>query len=152
MPAPRPIYQGVHKLLPGHILTVSSPASIPPSEEVWSPTRAREAGRLDPVGGAPLPLAAMLPAGQTGNKLGSDSKTVADLLVGVTQVLGKRTIGQLNYAFSNSSGYLTDPYKLLSVVDPITGDPVAGPGGLSLYLFEGRPDARTKHSLPTRAA
>ena len=52
VPAPRTIYRGVRKLLPGHILTVSSPSSIPESREYWSPTGAREAGRLDPFGGS----------------------------------------------------------------------------------------------------
>ena len=101
---------------------------------------------ISPVGGAPIPFAAMLPPGESGNKAGNDSKTVGDLVVGVTQVLGERTIGQINYSLSRSSGYLTDPYKLLSVVDPVTGEPVPGPSGL-LYLYESRPDQRTKHSL-----
>jgi hypothetical protein len=101
---------------------------------------------IDPVGGAPVPLAEMLPPNQTGNKMGTESKDVLDILFGVTQVFGPRTIGQLNYSYSDSSGYLTDPYKLLSVVDPQTGDPVPGPGGF-LYRFENRPDSRAKHSL-----
>jgi hypothetical protein len=105
------------------------------------------ADTIDPVGGAPVPLAPMLPEGATGNKLADDSKSVADFLIGVTQVLGRRTIGQLNYSFSRSSGYLTDPYKLLTVVDPVTGDPVAGPDDLHLYRFESRPDERAKHSV-----
>lgn len=103
--------------------------------------------RIDPVGGAPIPLAPMLPPGDRSNKASADSKNVADLVLGVTQVLGERTIGQLNYSFSRSVGYLTDPYKLLSVVDPITGEPAPGPGGLDLYRFESRPDHRTKHGL-----
>jgi hypothetical protein len=95
---------------------------------------------VDPVGGAPIPFAPMLPAGQAGNKRGHDSKRVTDLLLGVTQVLGARTVGELQYSFSRSDGYLTDPYKLLTEVDPVTGDP-------ALYRYESRPDARTKHSL-----
>jgi hypothetical protein len=102
---------------------------------------------VDPVGGAPVPLAAMLPPGDRSNKRSDDGKDVADVLLGVTQVLGERTIGQISYSFSRSDGYLTDPYKLLSVVDPVTGDPTPGPGGLNLYLFESRPDTRTKHSV-----
>jgi hypothetical protein len=102
---------------------------------------------VDPVGGAPVPLAPMLAPGASGNKRGDDSKTVTDALFGVTQVLGRATIAQFNYSFSRSSGYLTDPYKMLSVVDSETGDPVAGPGIPFLYLFESRPDTRTKHSL-----
>jgi hypothetical protein len=95
---------------------------------------------IEPVGGAPRPLVAMLPEGQTGNKLGNDSKTVVDLLIGVTQVLGPRTLGQVNYSVSRSEGYLTDPYKLVSVVDPATGDP-------DTILYESRPDSRVQHAL-----
>jgi hypothetical protein len=102
---------------------------------------------IDPVGGAPVPLAAMLPQGDLSNKESDDSKTVSDLVIGVTHVLGKRMIGQLNYSLSYSDGYLADPYKLLSVVDPVTGNPAPGPGNLNLYLYEGRPDSRLKHSL-----
>jgi Protein of unknown function (DUF3570) len=102
---------------------------------------------IDPEGGAPLPLSPMLPVGDLSNKAGSDDKTVTDFLIGVTQVLGRNTIGQLNYTLSIADGYLTDPYKLLSVVDRRTGEPAPGPGELDLYLFEARPDSRAKHSL-----
>jgi hypothetical protein len=105
------------------------------------------ADAVNPVGGAPIPFAPMLPPGNAANKLGSESKTVADLLLGVTQVLGPRTLAQVNYSYSRSSGYLNDPYKLITVVDPVTGAPVPGPGTLNLYLFESRPDTRAKHSL-----
>ena len=71
----------------------------------------------------------MLPPGTLSNKDGSDSKNVADFVIGVSQIFGERTIGQLNYSFSRSDGCLTDPYKLLSVVDPGTGDPSPGPPG-----------------------
>ena len=51
---------------------------------------------IEPEGGRPLPLAAMLPIGETGNKLGgSDDKTVGDFLIGVTRVLGRNTLGQI---------------------------------------------------------
>ena len=102
---------------------------------------------IDPVGGTPVPLAPMLPVGDLSNKAGNDSKTVVDFLFGVTQVLTPRTVAQFNYSLSDASGYLTDPYKLISVVDSVTGDPEPGPGGLNLYRFENRPDSRTKHSL-----
>lgn len=110
------------------------------------------ADSIDPTGGTPLPFHMMLPEmddedDPNPSKAGSESKTVTDLFLGVTQVFGKRTIGQLNYSLSASSGHLSDPYKILSVIDPVTGDPVAGPPGMNLYLYENRPDERTKHSL-----
>jgi hypothetical protein len=102
---------------------------------------------VSPVGGTPIAFGAMLPPGDMSNKAGNDSKNVADFVIGVSQVFGERTIGQLNYSFSRSDGYLTDPYKLISVVDPVTGAPSPGPAGLDLYRFESRPDERTKHSV-----
>lgn len=110
------------------------------------------ADSIDPDGGTPLAFRMMLPEmddedDPNPSKSGSESKKVTDLFLGVTQVFGKRTIGQLNYSLSASSGHLSDPYKVLSVLDPVSGDPVAGPPGMNLYLYENRPDERTKHSL-----
>lgn len=108
---------------------------------------------IDPVGGAPVPLSQMLDVGDASNKRGKDSKDVLDLLVGFTQVLNRTTVLRVNYSYSDSSGYLNDPYKLLSVVDPFTGDTVVrvpapgsqGPSGV--YRFESRPDTRVKQSV-----
>jgi hypothetical protein len=108
---------------------------------------------IDPVGGAPVPLSQMLDVGDLSNKRSSDTKNVVDVLLGVTQVLSRNTLLRVNYSYSQSSGYLNDPYKLLSVVDGTTGDTilrtpapgVLGPTGV--YLYESRPDSRAKHSL-----
>jgi hypothetical protein len=113
---------------------------------------------IKPVGGIPLPLSQMTdvvgedqsPANRGAS---SDDKKVMDVLLGVTQVLGRHTVLRVNYSYSDSSGYLTDPYKILSLVDPVSGDLIArapapgaaGPGGV--YLFENRPDSRRKQSL-----
>ena len=108
---------------------------------------------IDPVGGAPVPLAQMLDVGNGSSKLGSDSKDVLDLLLGATQVLNRTTVLRVNYSYSQASGYLNDPYKILSVVDPLTGDTVArvlAPGAIGptgVYRYESRPDTRAKHSL-----
>ena len=115
---------------------------------------------VKPVGGAPIAFSAMQDAVRgegegdefEGGRRGED-KTVVDLLVGVTQVLGRHSLLRLNYSLSDSSGYLTDPYKILSVVDPVSGDLVTrtpapgteGPGGV--YLFESRPDSRRRQGL-----
>lgn len=94
-----------------------------------------------PTGGVPIPFASMAPADTTQPREGSsDNKTTLDLLLGVTQVLGHDTIGQLNYSFSDASGYLNDPYKILSVVDGTSGETLD-------YAYEKRPDNRVKHSL-----
>ena len=104
---------------------------------------------VSPVGGSPIPFSPMLGLGDLRNKDGDQSKDVTDFLIGVSQVLNRHTIIQINYSLSQADGYLTDPYKLLSVVDPVTGNPVGGPPGSGRfgYLFESRPDTRDKQSV-----
>ena len=108
---------------------------------------------LDPVGGSPAPLSAMLDVGDTSNRMGDQDKDVLDLVLGVTQVISRNLVVQLNYSFSNSDGYLTDPYKVLSLVDGTTGDTLLRPltpgveGPSHQFVFESRPDERTKHSV-----
>ena len=74
---------------------------------------------------------------------GNESKRVGDVLVGITQVLNRSTLMQLNYSVSRSSGYLTDPYKIMTVAlggdSPLAGDPVN-------YRHESRPDTRLKQA------
>lgn len=114
-------------------------------------------GSLDtvkPFGETPVPFAPMPSASGSGEgedegededdiPQGSEDKRVADLLVGVTQVVDRSTLMQLNYSLSRSSGYLTDPYKLITLAlgsGLLAGDPVD-------YLHESRPDTRLKHAL-----
>lgn len=100
---------------------------------------------IKPVGGAPIPLAEMAAPGvQQPRQDGDQNKTVLDLLLGLTQVVNRSTIMQLNYAYGHLSGYLTDPYKLLSVVGGSGGD---HPGEPVRYVYEHRPDTRVKQSL-----
>ena len=108
---------------------------------------------FDPVGGAPLPLSLMRDVGDLGNREGSQDKDVVDVVVGVSQVLSRDLVVQLNYSYSDNSGYLNDPYKFVSVADASTGDtvpraPTPGVDGPShLFRFESRPDSREKHSV-----
>jgi hypothetical protein len=105
---------------------------------------------IDPEGGTPVPFSAMQDVGVASGKLGSDSKSVIDGLIGVTQILSRRSLISATYSYSVQSGYLNDPFKLVSVVDATTGRPVAGPSaGLGLHLYESRPDSRAKQSLFT---
>lgn len=98
---------------------------------------------ISPVGGAPEPLT--LVSGQQKN--GDDSRSQYDLLLGVTQILGRHSLLQLNYGLSSSSGYHTDPYKMLTVLDG-SGNLIAGAApGEYQYLYESRPDTRLRHSL-----
>lgn len=52
VPAPLTIYQGVRKLLPGHILSTDSATGIPRIQEYWSPETARAVGAADPFTGS----------------------------------------------------------------------------------------------------
>lgn len=111
------------------------------------------ADTIDAVGGAPLPLTSMLDVGDLSNRVGQQDKDVVDVVLGVTQVISRNLVVQVNYSFSDSSGYLNDPYKIVSMVDAVTGDvvPRTPPPGVQgpshEYIFESRPDKRTKHSL-----
>ena len=115
------------------------------------------ADTLDPVGGAPMPLTPMLDVGDLSNRMGDQDKDVIDVVVGVTQVVNRNLLVQLNYSYSAADGYLNDPYKIVSLVDPVSGDPIArvptpGVDGPSHeYRFEGRPNERTKHSIFAQA-
>lgn len=108
---------------------------------------------LDPIAGAPTPMTPMLDVGDLSNRMGDQSKDVLDLVLGVTQVINRNLLVQLNYSFSKADGYLNDPFKIVGIVDPTTGDPVIriptpGVSGPSHeYLFESRPDERTKNSF-----
>ena len=97
---------------------------------------------IDPIGGAPIALSTM--AAQ--NKESDESRTSYDLMVGLTQVLSKKTITQLNLGISQSDGYHNDPFKIVSEFDNITGQPTG------TYLFESRPDARQRTTLYWKTA
>ncbi|MEZ5066845.1 MAG: DUF3570 domain-containing protein [bacterium] len=75
---------------------------------------------------------------------GSEGKQVADALFGITQVLNRTTILQLNYSVSRATGYLTDPYKLITVA---AAPGTANAGDPLDYRYESRPDTRFKQSL-----
>lgn len=103
-----------------------------------------EYDQIKPVGGAPQPLSRMgstQGGGEDDGGEGGSSKTknVEDLLLGITQIIDANSLVQLNYSLSLSSGYQIDPYKILSVVDAN-----AAP---QYYVYEKRPDTRTKHAL-----
>ena len=118
-----------------------------------------EADEISPVGGAPEPFALMPepllvpgePEGEVENEdegededdgLPPKTKSVIDVVVGLTQVLDPSSLVQLNYSLSTSSGYHNDPYKVLSVVGA-DGEPLR-------YVYESRPDTRAKHAVFAR--
>jgi Protein of unknown function (DUF3570) len=104
---------------------------------------------IEPEGGIPKPLSTMVIGEKDtpefddafdATRIGSDEdKTTVDLLFGVTQVINRRMIVQLNYSYSDADGYMTDPFKIVSVVN--------NEGYAQKYLYEHRPDTRTKHAV-----
>jgi len=66
----------------------------------------------------------------------SDNKSTVDVLFGLTQVMNRRMLMQFNLGFSEISGYSTDPYKVLSIVNE--------QGLTQSLVYENRPDSRTK--------
>ncbi len=108
--------------------------------------------QVKPEGGLPIAFSSMfidginrgedgnLPQGFRDTRNGnSDNVTDAEILLGYTQIINRRMLVQFNYGHSESNGYLTDPYKILSVLD--------NNGVAQDYLYENRPDSRTKDSF-----
>ncbi|MGB3943013.1 MAG: DUF3570 domain-containing protein [Candidatus Manganitrophaceae bacterium] len=93
-----------------------------------------------PFGGTPIALNNL----SDPTRLGKGEKRTIDLIVGTTQVLHRRTLAQINYTRGFTDGYLTDPYKIITVTDP-AGEPVD-------YFFEKRPTTRNRNSLFWRTA
>jgi len=109
--------------------------------------------RVEPVGGTPVGMTEMpdFPTEKT-TKGSSENKTVVDLLFGVTQVLSRKSLLQINYTLGSISGYLTDPYKLLSVIDDTPGPTygqIINQGAADGYSYrhENRPDSRLSHAI-----
>lgn len=101
--------------------------------------------RINPEGGVPTAYASMLPAGTAANRDGSsESKTVLDGLIGVSQIINRRSLIDVVLSVSQASGYMTDPYKVLTVVDAVNGRPVSG---ITSNIYEKRPDKRLRESL-----
>ena len=107
---------------------------------------------LSPEGGIPTALSPMRQPGGANREGSSDSKTVTDFILGITQVINRKTLVELNYSYGMSDGYLSDPFKIVTVVDPVTGLPDnsallnVNPDALP-YVFEKRPDSRQRNSL-----
>lgn len=101
--------------------------------------------KISAVGGTPIPLAAMAPSGSTQARDGSDeTKSTYDLLLGMSQVINRSWIVQANLSLGYSTGYLNDPYKIVTIFDDAAGPTL---GDAQSYIFENRPDKRFKQSL-----
>ncbi len=87
-----------------------------------------------PIGGAPVPLSDYAQF----DKLSNHSKHDLNLIFGVTQVMARRWLSSANLSVDRFTGYLNDPYQIVSVVDSL--------GNVTGYLYENRPSNRTRAS------
>ena len=93
-----------------------------------------ESDFLHPIGGAPVPLSDYTLFEKSAHK----SKHGEGLLLGLTQVMTRSWLTQVSMSLDRFSGYLNDPYKIVSVIDG-AGNPIS-------YVYESRPDSRTRRS------
>ena len=89
-----------------------------------------------PFSGTPAPFEALNSQIAGGN----DTKSTFGIMGGVAQTMARIWLTQINVNLSTSKGYQSDPYRVLSVVDP-------GNGAAVNYLFENRPRNRTRESV-----
>lgn len=73
-----------------------------------------EFDQIEANGGTPQPLINML---DQQRRSGSESREVVDLIMGITQVIDRSSLFQLNLSLGQADGYMTDAYKFVSVVD-----------------------------------
>jgi Protein of unknown function (DUF3570) len=89
---------------------------------------------LRPIGGAPAPGSDSALADKTGDK----TKDGVGVLLGLTQVVTRSWLSEVNISIDRFKGYLNDPYKFTSVIDSA--------GGTVGYEYESRPDQRLRKS------
>jgi len=89
---------------------------------------------LRPIGGAPVPDSDYAKFDKDGNK----TKDGVGVLLGLTQVMTRSWLAELNLSWDRFHGYLNDPYKLTSVLDSA--------GNTLGYVYESRPEERTRKS------
>jgi len=76
----------------------------------------------------------------------SETKRVNDLLLGVTQVMTRDWLTELNYSYSRSTGYQNDPYKVVSILNT-KASPTTPVGEPIFNIYENRPDLHQKRAL-----
>lgn len=103
---------------------------------------------IEPIGGIPQALSNQPYKATIDDPIlrasADDDRQVIDLLVGVTQVINSTSLFQVNLSYSMADGYLTDPFKVVSVVDTTPG---ANLGEPIAQIYESRPDTRNKTSV-----
>ena len=119
---------------------------------------AYEWDEIFPVGGIHAPLSTVsqgaVPGGIDLNPpiAASETKHELDALLGLTQVMNRDWLLELNYSYARSEGYQNDPYKVVSIINTHLGGlfPIGfGPplGEPLSNIFENRPELRQKRAL-----
>jgi len=72
--------------------------------------------------------------------LKNGEKSTHDISVNATQILNHRTIVKLGFTTGIVKGYLSDPYKVVTLRNEISGL-------AEQYFFERRPDSRTRNAI-----
>lgn len=111
-----------------------------------------ERDQISPVGGTPTAFSLN---GGHANKGPDQTRQQWEGLFSLTATLSPSTLAYFSLGHSQSSGYLTDPYKVITVVDPVTGEPIDGvlfdnnlnPNEKKANLYEKRPDTRSRQSV-----
>jgi hypothetical protein len=99
-----------------------------------------ESDTISPVGGTPL-------AGSTYglfDKTGNQHRNGETAVLGLTQVMTRRWLTQGSFSTEHASGYETDPYKIVSLLD---AQGLASANPLADYVYERRPGSRNRWSL-----
>ena len=104
---------------------------------------------INPKTGFRDPFGSIFDANSTSDYQGEGStfefkgktKDTMDLILGVSHVLNSKTLLNANYGISSTTGYMTDDYKIISVVDD--------QGIAQDYVGEARPDSRFRQTLKT---
>ena len=88
-----------------------------------------------PVGGTPIGLSDGTEVSNHAN-----AKRVSSLLFGVSRVMTRRWLLALDGTRTFENGYLTEPYKVISLTNPFNGEPTGD------VLTDNRPSTRTRSS------
>lgn len=89
-----------------------------------------------PVGGTPVGLT----SGGQFTGVARNPKDVTSLMTGVSRILSRQWMVALNATSIYERGYLTEPYKVVSILDPATQNPIS-------FLTENRPDRRQRYNV-----
>lgn len=98
-------------------------------------------------GGNPLPLTEVRYAGDGNDapiiRQAGRKKLEVNALIGIAQELSRKTVVRANYTVNYASGYLNDPYKMVSQVRPADS---TDPGEPETNIYEQRPATRLKQT------